>query len=59
MAHFHLHQRRGSVLIRDLEGVDLPDAAAREEALSAARDRMSATMPDTIAVDSEVPNSFW
>jgi hypothetical protein len=48
----HVHQRRGSTRIADLEGVDLPDsAAAREEAIAAARELMSDALRSTGRLD--------
>jgi hypothetical protein len=43
MPIFHLHIRTGDVLIRDVEGVTLPDlAAAHAEAVRGARSMMGA-----------------
>ncbi|MDB5651731.1 MAG: hypothetical protein JWL62_3251 [Hyphomicrobiales bacterium] len=45
MACYHFNQRRGSLLIKDDEGTELPGLeAARAEAIAAAREAMQETI---------------
>lgn len=45
MARYHFHQRRGSVLIKDDEGTELPGLeVARAEAIASAREAMRETI---------------
>ncbi len=56
MGRFYFHLRAGDGLIRDDEGVDLPDtAAARHEAILAARELLAEAIKDG---KPTVPDAF-
>jgi hypothetical protein len=56
MGRFYFHLRAGDELMRDEEGIDLPDlSAARREAIEAARELLAVAIKDG---RSEVPEAF-
>ncbi len=56
MGHFYFHLWAGDQLIRDEEGLDLPDvSAARHEAVESAREILAAAVR---AGQAKVPDAF-